>query len=101
MNKIVREHYPVSKLPEDIREELKGVETVNIVIDTPDETSGIPALQSAERAYQAYLATLQPMNLKELLADKARNPEKYRGSVTPEEAVARIRELRDEWDDDR
>ncbi len=39
MNKIVREHYPVSKLPEDLREGLKPDEEVRITIEsdsTPD-----------------------------------------------------------------
>jgi len=101
MNKIVREHYPVSKLPEDLREELVGRETVRIVIEDDDGLAGLTAMETTEREFQQFLSTLAPMNLRDLLADRARNPAKYRGNVTPEEAVARIRELRDEWDDDR
>ena len=101
MNKIVREHYPVSKLPEDLREGLANVETVKIVIEGDHELTGLAALETAERHYEQYISTLRPMTLKEMMADRLANPDRYRGKVTPEEAVARIRELRDEWDDDR
>ena len=33
MNKIVREHYPVEKLPEDLRAELGLAQTVTVVIE--------------------------------------------------------------------
>jgi hypothetical protein len=74
MNKIVRENYPASKLPEDLRE---GIDpstsvTVTIVEDTPPH---------------------KPMTLEEIFA--LRRPP-FRSA---EEIVASIRELRDEWDD--
>jgi hypothetical protein len=74
MNKIVRENYPASKLPEDLREGIdpSKLVTVTIVDDTPP---------------------YQPMTLEEISASR-RPP--YRSA---EEIVASIRELRDEWDD--
>ena len=35
MNKITREHYPVSKLPAELQKEFAGFETVTLVSDTP------------------------------------------------------------------
>ena len=74
MNKIIRQNYPASKLPEDLRE---GIDpstrvTVTVVEDTPDH---------------------QPMTLEEIFASR-RPP--YRSA---EDIVASVRQLRDEWDD--
>ena len=74
MNKIIRENYPASKLPEDLRE---GIDpstrvTVTVVEDAPSHS---------------------PMTLEEIFASR-RPP--YRSA---EEIVASIRQLRDEWDD--
>jgi hypothetical protein len=74
MNKIIRENYPASRLPEDLREGIdpSKMVTVTVVDDTPP---------------------YQPMTLEEIFA--ARRPP-YRSA---EEIVAGIRQLRDEWDD--
>ena len=74
MNKIIRENYPASKLPEDLRE---GIDpstrvTVTVVEDRP---------------------SYQPMTLEEIWASR-RPP--YRSA---EDIVGGIRQLRDEWDD--
>ena len=74
MNKIVRQNYPASKLPEDLRE---GIDpsmrvTVTVTEDEPDH---------------------QPMTLEEIWA--LRRPP-YRSA---EDIVSGIRQLRDEWDD--
>jgi hypothetical protein len=88
MNTIVREHYPVEKLPEDLREGLGASPTVRVILETQEsetEKSGT----SARR----------PFTLEESL-DAVRNfRAKDTPGVTMEEAVARIRALRDEWDD--
>lgn len=81
MNKIVKEHYPVSKLPIELRE---GID--------PDGHVTVTVVEE-ERPPQ------RVMTLEEIL-DAAR---KLRGEghiapVTTEEAVARIRALRGEWD---
>jgi len=91
MNKIIREHYPVANLPEDLREGLTGHETVKIVIEEDGGLTGLAAVEAAERKYQN--------NLLELRARVPADFGAHRGSVTIEEAVARIRALRDEWDD--
>ena len=83
MNKIVREHYPVEKLPEDLRELVSGTSvTVELTVEAYDR----PAPLSRDEA----VALMRKMQRE--AAEKGQ-------SVTAEEAVARIRALRDEWDD--
>lgn len=96
MNKITREHYPVSKLPDELRQEFAEFETVTVVGEKQDAGP-----TGAYSHYDELMASIEPMSLKELLADRQAHPERYSGSVTPEEAVARVRALRDEWDSDR
>jgi hypothetical protein len=74
MNKIIRENYPASKLPEDLREGLDPSTTVTVTVvqETP---------------------SYQPMTLEEIFASR-RPP--YRSA---EEIIKSIRKLRDEWDD--
>jgi hypothetical protein len=76
MNKIVRDHYPVSRLPDDLREGLAPGDVVRVVVENVE----MPVASS--RA-----------SLKQLL-DEAR-------SLRPigDDPVDRIRKLRDEWDD--
>jgi len=78
MNKIVREHYPVDQLPEDLRAELGVARTATVVIEA--ETTPRP---DDPRVRQA---------IEELKAHRARLP------VTPSDSVERISKLRDEWD---
>jgi hypothetical protein len=84
MNKIVREHYPVEKLPEDLRRLVSDAESVTVELTE----EGGPALK--------------PLTRDEAVAMMRQSQQEHaaRGtSVTTEEAVRRIRELRDEWDD--
>jgi hypothetical protein len=79
MNKIVREQYPASKLPEDLRGPLPPQAMVRVTVES-DETP----IKSIKQVMQDIEAA------------------RSRGgwpSVSTEEAVARIRTLRDEWDD--
>lgn len=102
MNKITREHYPVSKLPEELRKEFEGFETVTLVGDTEtNDSEQTSERNSMQDHYDEMMAGIKPMTWAELYADRLANPEKYCRGVTIEEAVARVRELRDEWDDDR
>lgn len=80
MNKIVREHYPVEKLPEDLRQSLPPGATVRLTLEM-DPSEHISALP-AGRAW-----------LEDLMRRKAEVP------VTSDDPVQRIRQLRDEWDD--
>ncbi|MBI2715223.1 MAG: hypothetical protein HYX37_12340 [Rhizobiales bacterium] len=77
MNKITREHYPASKLPEDLREGVDPGSTVTVTV-TVEELK-----QSASRK----------KSLVDMLADARRLP------PIGDDPVARIRELRDEWED--
>jgi hypothetical protein len=101
MNKITREHYPVSKLPEELKKEFAGFETVTLVGEKSVISSKEKAGENPYHSYEEMMAGIKPMTWQELVADREAHPEKYRGNVTPEEAVARIRELRDEWESDR
>lgn len=85
MNKIVINHYPVEKLPEDMRQGLDERGTVKVVIEeeprggTADERKMMTAQETAE-AIERY------------------RKERITPFVSGEEAVARVRQLRDEWD---
>lgn len=74
MNRIVREHYPVSKLPEDLRE---GIDPAADVVVTVEE------IERPEKI----------MTIEEIFA--AREPP----FLSKEEIDRMLREQRDEWDD--
>jgi hypothetical protein len=76
MNKIVREHYPVEQLPDDLRQSLPEGITVRLTLEADD----IP--RSAGRAW-----------IEDIMRRKADVP------VATDDPVQRIRQLRDEWDD--
>ena len=79
MNVPVLHNVPVANLSDDLQRKLQGVETVTI---TPEQRSR------------------KPMTKKEFQQSLQHVQEQHRGrGVTIEEAVARVRELRDEWDD--
>ncbi len=76
MNKIVREHYPASKLPKELREGVDPGSTVTVTVTVEE-------LERPERH----------MSLEEIFA--LRQPP-FRSA---EEIDADIRHQRDEWDD--
>ena len=77
MNKIVREHYPVAKLPKDLRAELGLAQTVTLVIETNDEDSRSVARAAAIAELLEHRRNLKPSD---------------------SDSVERVRKLRDEWD---
>jgi hypothetical protein len=77
MNKITREHYPASKLPEDLREGVDPKSTVTVTVTV----EGLKQPASSRRS------------LAELLADARRSP------PIGDDPVTRIRDLRNEWED--
>lgn len=77
MNKIIRERYPVSKLPADLQEEVGEAKYVHLVIDVKE-----PAPPSRGKLME--------------LMSQAR---KSAPGITTEDAVARVRALRDEWNE--
>ena len=79
MNKIVREHYPVDRLPKDLQGELGDARLVTVTIERERAPIGKDDL------------------VRQLREEKARM--KPGEGVSMEEAVARVRTLRDEWDD--
>jgi len=88
MNKIVREHYPVENLPADLREGLTDGSTVRVVVEVE---GGVTSESGTE---PKRLMSVQD-TLEMIRRYRESNPER----ADIEEAVARIRELRDEWDD--
>ena len=74
MNKIVREHYPASKLPEDLRPSADPNASVTITIEEEKRPEKV-------------------MSLEEIFALGG-----FRRR-TAEEIDAEIRQMRDEWDD--
>lgn len=83
MNKIVVKDYPVSNLPEELRVGLEGLGSVTLTIEEARSFSPKPIMARDLVA--------------QLRAEKAeKGPE---GGVSSEQAVARIRALRDEWED--
>ncbi|MDQ2083767.1 hypothetical protein RA307_26580 [Xanthobacteraceae bacterium Astr-EGSB] len=79
MNEIVREHYPVSKLPEELRPGGDPDEHVTVIIKREPAGGAKPPVQV--------------MTLEEIFA--ARRPP----FLTKEEIDADLRRQRDEWDD--
>lgn len=77
MNRIVREHYPVEKLPEDLREGFSEGAAVTVTIEV-----------ETDRPRQA---------LKRLSVLEARALAQQAAPIG-DDAVERIRKLRDEWD---
>ena len=75
MNKIVREHYPASRLPADLREGIDPQAEVTVTIESQT------AAQPKKRTLEEIFAARQPP---------------YRAT---EEIVREVRALRDEWDD--
>ena len=76
MNKFTREHYPAAKVPKDLREGVDPRSTVTVTVTVETE---------ADTATRMRL-------LVDLLAEARRAP------PIGDDSVARIRELRDEWD---
>ena len=74
MNKIVRDNYPASKLPEDLREGIDPASQVTVVVSQETPPDHI-------------------MTIEEIFA--LRKPP-FRSA---EEINAEVRQLRDEWDD--
>ena len=75
MNKIVREHYPASKLPSDLRQGIDPNASVTVIVSLEE------------------VPPHRVMTLEEIFA--ARRPP-FRSA---EDIDADIREVRDEWDD--
>ncbi|MGE3147881.1 MAG: hypothetical protein AB7K04_02330 [Pseudorhodoplanes sp.] len=75
MNKIIREHYPVSSLPRDLRIGLDPKKNVRVIIEEREPVAE------------------QKLRLLGLMTQVRRSP------PIDDDPVARIRELRDEWDD--
>ena len=78
MNKIVIEHYPASKLPDEVRGSIPRDALVDVTVEESSPPLAISHEELVMRT-QKYWRTAP--------------------GTTIEEAIARIRELRDEWDE--
>lgn len=96
MNRIVLEHYPISKLPEEMRTGLPDAESARVTVEVmPDEVDPLKSF------FDLKDEEVDPgENLMKLLKHREDYPERYRHGTSMAEAVQRIRELRDEWDDE-
>ena len=87
MNKIVREHYPVEKLPEDLRVHFSQDALVTIQLQQ-------------EEANVQFAPPTTPMSTRDVAALirglHENRPDKGRSM---DDIVAEVRALRDEWDD--
>lgn len=86
MNRIVREHYPVEKLPEDLREGRPAGTTVTVTVEDEGWETDF------ELEVEKLLHHPEPVSLRDARAMVQQR------LLDPDEAVARIRALRDEWD---
>ena len=84
MNKIVREHYPVANLPEDLREGFEAGAIVKVVVEVE------------ARSPFAYAEENRPTVLGDMLKKRKESPSVYSGNLTMDEAVSIVRELRDQ-----
>jgi hypothetical protein len=80
MNKIVREHYPVENLPEDLRKLVPRASEVTLEITVAEERSPMTGAEAAS-----------------LMREQRRSA--GAGVRTMEDIVKEIRDLRDEWED--
>ncbi|MGA0533780.1 hypothetical protein [Hansschlegelia sp. KR7-227] len=88
-DKIIREDYPVEKLPEDLRAGLGAGTRVRVTVEAAAER-----IEQSDAARERKLRAWARINAK---IDAARASPHFK-PVSTEEAVARVRELRDEWD---
>ena len=86
MTRTVHKHYPVEKLPEDLREGLSTGKAVKVIVEEEDEN---PSLDDLHATVMDILNNPKPWTLRELR--QMAGPR----NVTADEAVARIRALRD------
>ncbi|MER9652676.1 hypothetical protein NKJ26_04050 [Mesorhizobium sp. M0152] len=77
MNKVILEHYPASKLPDELREGIALSASVKVTVEEEGK---------------------RPLGHKQLL-ELMRNAQANASGTSLEEAVARVRALRDEWED--
>lgn len=89
MNRIVRKHYPVSKLPEDLREGFTDGAEVMVTI----EVTGMQALSELPQGRRT------PKSADELRQSIRRYKTSPEFREATDDPVERIRSLRDEWDD--
>lgn len=89
MNKIVRDHYPVENLPSDLRNGLEDQTTVRIVIEVEAQTTTDTETGSGIKELRTVADTLDMIR---------KYKAEQRPSVSAQEAVDRIRALREEWD---
>lgn len=86
MNRIVRKLMPASELPEALRNQFSDQDQVFVTVETLEDIKTVNRTPPAwsEEEFRQRIAKYKLEN---------RHP------VSEEEAVARIRQLRDEWDD--
>jgi hypothetical protein len=74
MNRVVRENYPVTSLPDDLRDEAEDTATATVIVD-------IEAPQTARVTFRELFESL------------------HHARVLSDDPVLRVRALREEWDE--
>ncbi|MGP0058924.1 MAG: hypothetical protein ACLPID_06540 [Beijerinckiaceae bacterium] len=92
MNKIVKEHYPVAKLPEDLREGLEPQQKVTVTVTVEAASDLAKDISEGTEVSQLLHRPEHILSLDEMFA--MRRP--VFSSTT--EIDAHIRALRNEWD---
>ena len=78
MNRIVKEHYPVERLPEELREGLDPQARARVSIEVDMQPQG---------------------KLRDILKNIQERQSRGDWNIATDDPVERIRKLRDEWDD--
>lgn len=79
MNKAITEHFPASKLPDEVRQDIDPELSVTVTVLIEDDARTPPTIEQ--------------------LRDMLDAAQRIAVGVSTDEAVARIRAFRDEWDD--
>ena len=96
MNRIVREHYPVANLPEDIRHEFSGQDEVTLIVSAGDAAEPAHLSPSSGISDEAVLAELrrEPIRGGDFSRFKHLRREHFESA---QEADAYLDALRNEW----
>jgi len=102
MNRIVREHYPASRLPEDLREGIDPAREVTVTVSVDEHMergSTVTLEQMVDQLKAAGHTSPPPEEVERRMRSIRQITEAACGRNTSiDEAVARIRALRDEDD---
>ena len=95
MNKIIRDHYPVSALPDELRRAAAPASHVRLIIEQIDEDAGASAAKTALPRSRLRELGIDPHGVKGVALADIGSIATPRGT-TPQQAVRRVRRLRED-----